>query len=149
MLVNFSKRVFCQTIWWNEIWHVIYGWKDLALGSKVSYSIEWMVQWKHWHFRKTYLFWQGSAKNIKVQKQESVVSVYAGHHHTHIIQHRSIKHKIICLYLAWVKLAFGEFMWTCGRVDDKIKLRGATLNRMGATISCAVLVLKMINTANL
>ena len=34
---------FCQILKLNGIWHVIYGLKDLPLGSKVWYSIEWVV----------------------------------------------------------------------------------------------------------
>ena len=54
--------------------HVKYDWKDLPLGGKVWYSIQWMVQWKYGHFRKTQYFLQGSSKNIKGLKTEVVVS---------------------------------------------------------------------------
>ena len=64
---------FCKKKKWNEIWHVIYGWKDIPLGNKIWYSTQWFVLWKYENLAKSLFFWQSSVKNIKVAKTEITV----------------------------------------------------------------------------
>ena len=42
-LSKLRVKGFCQTIHWNGAWRVIYGWNDFPLGSKVWYSVQWII----------------------------------------------------------------------------------------------------------
>ena len=60
-----SGHIFCQKINWNRVWHVIYGWKDLHVGCKFWYSIQWISPWKYTQIRKSFF-------SPRVQKKLSI-----------------------------------------------------------------------------
>ena len=69
----------------DRVWHVIYGWKDLPVGSKSWYSIQCIGPWKYEQIIKTIFFTQSSEKtsvffNIVLNRDggvwNSTVSLY-------------------------------------------------------------------------
>ena len=64
----------------------MYDWKDIPLGNKVWYSIQWFVKWQYEHFRKTFCHkdWKIISMAINVLKTETEVSYTVVHHPTHI-----------------------------------------------------------------
>ena len=88
----------CQQINWNRTWHIIYGWKDLPVGSSFWYSksfIQWIGPWKYeQNYRKRFFFHQSSEKNISLLKTEMEVYETALCHHTHIYQIGAFKFRL-------------------------------------------------------